>query len=282
MKLLKTHYHPDVENLDNKSVFTRLSSRGIAMHGDDILLLYTKRYDDYSLPGGGLELEEDKVKGMIREVQEETGAQNISNIQSFGIYEEYRPWHKPDYDIQHMISYCYTCDINKELSKAELESHEISNGMSALWINIHEAITHNKNTIASSNKKGLSIERETFLLELVVKKRDQNKSTNSTFTPKTNEQLNAEDPKRKKRRQATPEELNHPLHGVKLKEILERLVDRYGWEGLAQKVNIRCFKYNPNMKSSIGFLRKTRWAREYVEDVYMDMLEEDQKNTPCE
>ncbi|MDG1477525.1 MAG: VF530 family protein [Vicingaceae bacterium] len=100
----------------------------------------------------------------------------------------------------------------------------------------------------------------------------------NNFTPKSNEQLNAEDPKRKKRRQATPEELSHPLHGVKLKEILERVVERYGWDGMAQKVNIRCFKYNPNMKASIGFLRKTKWAREHVEDVYMDMLEEDQRN----
>ncbi|MGB0882001.1 MAG: VF530 family DNA-binding protein [Vicingaceae bacterium] len=108
-------------------------------------------------------------------------------------------------------------------------------------------------------------------------KNNEESAEDKTFTPKTNEQLNAENPKRKKRRQATPEELSHPLHGVKLKEILERLVERYGWEGLAQKVNIRCFKYNPNMKSSMGFLRKTKWAREHVEDVYMDMLEEDEK-----
>ena len=94
------------------------------------------------------------------------------------------------------------------------------------------------------------------------------------FKPITNDQLNEENPKRKERRQATAEELSHPLHGVKLKEILERLVERYGWEYLAKEVNIRCFKYNPNMKSSLGFLRKTKWAREHVEDVYMDMLEE--------
>lgn len=99
----------------------------------------------------------------------------------------------------------------------------------------------------------------------------------SDFTPKSNELLNDENPKRKERRQATAEELSHPLHGVKLKEILERLVDRYGWQYLAKEVNIRCFMYSPNMKSSLGFLRKTKWAREHVEDVYMDMLEEDKK-----
>ncbi len=97
-----------------------------------------------------------------------------------------------------------------------------------------------------------------------------------TFKPKTNEQLNNEKPIRKNRRQASEEEQNHPLHGVKLAEIVERLVTRYGWEYLGEQVNINCFKNNPSMKSSLGFLRKTRWAREHVEDVYMDMLEKDE------
>ena len=55
MQILKTHYHPDVKNLENKSIFTRLATRSIAIKGDTILLLYTKRYEDYSLPGGGLD-----------------------------------------------------------------------------------------------------------------------------------------------------------------------------------------------------------------------------------
>jgi len=94
------------------------------------------------------------------------------------------------------------------------------------------------------------------------------------FKPKTNEELNEKKPARRNRRQATEEELSNPLHGVKLAQILERLVDYYGWEYLGDRVNIRCFKYNPTMKSSLGFLRRTRWAREHVEDVYLDMLEE--------
>ncbi|WP_410016840.1 VF530 family DNA-binding protein [Tenacibaculum sp. HL-MS23] len=86
-----------------------------------------------------------------------------------------------------------------------------------------------------------------------------------------------ENPNRQNRRQATEEQLNNPLHGVKLAQLLERLVDHYGWEYLAERVNIRCFKHDPTMKSSLGFLRKTRWAREHVEDVYLDMLEEQQQ-----
>jgi ADP-ribose pyrophosphatase YjhB (NUDIX family) len=168
MQVLKTHYHPEVKNLDNKSIFTRLATRSIAIQDNTILLLYTARYEDYSLPGGGLDLGENKIEGMMRELSEETGAQNIKNIKPFGVYEEYRPWYKPDYDIQHMISYCYTCEINKELGASNLESYETKNGMKAIWINIHEAIKHNEKTMATSDKKGMSIERETFLLKLIA------------------------------------------------------------------------------------------------------------------
>jgi len=168
MRILKTHYDPDLKPHRDKTMFTRLCTRSIAIQGDEILLMYTARYDDYSLPGGGLDKDENEIVGMKRELSEETGAQNIQNIKPFGIYEEYRPWYKPDFDVQHMISYCYTCDIDRELGNSNLESYEIKNGMKALWINIHKAIAHNKITMANSNKKGMSIERETFLLELIA------------------------------------------------------------------------------------------------------------------
>jgi len=170
MQILKTHYHPEITSLENKTMFTRLATRSIAIQGNNILLLYTERYEDYSLPGGGLEDGEDKIAGMKRELIEETGAKNIQNIQSFGIYEEYRPWYNTDFEIQHMISYCYTSEIEEELGDCNLESYEINNGMKAQWINIHEAIKHNKKTMANSPKKGMSIERETFLLELIAEK----------------------------------------------------------------------------------------------------------------
>ena len=102
------------------------------------------------------------------------------------------------------------------------------------------------------------------------------KVSDAEFKPKTNEELNEARPARRNRRQATEEQLNNPLHGVKLAHILERLVAHYGWEYLGERVNIRCFMYNPTMKSSLGFLRKTRWAREHVEDLYLDMLKEEE------
>lgn len=61
----------------------------------------------------------------------------------------------------------------------------------------------------------------------------------------------------------------NPLHGKTLEIILNFLVKEYGWEYLGQKINIRCFNFDPSIKSSLTFLRKTPWARQKVEDLYV-------------
>ena len=63
---------------------------------------------------------------------------------------------------------------------------------------------------------------------------------------------------------------NDPLHGKTLKNILTELLDRFGWEQLAEEININCFKTNPSINSSLKFLRKTEWARKKVEKFYLD------------
>ena len=60
-----------------------------------------------------------------------------------------------------------------------------------------------------------------------------------------------------------------PLHGITLQAILTELVEQFGWDGLAQRIDIRCFKSDPSIKSSLTFLRKTPWAREKVEALYL-------------
>ncbi len=167
MRLLKSTQVTDLHTNVNHH-FTRKATRAIVLNGENILLLYTKRYHDYSLPGGGIDEGEDNVTGLIRELREETGAQNVTNVQAFGCYEEYRNWYKEDYDVMHMLSYCYTCDIDQELLAPEFEAHELQNGMQPLWMNIHQAIKHNEDVIKNSEKKGLSIERETYLLKRIV------------------------------------------------------------------------------------------------------------------
>ncbi|MFT6087214.1 MAG: hypothetical protein ACI9UD_002120 [Glaciecola sp.] len=62
---------------------------------------------------------------------------------------------------------------------------------------------------------------------------------------------------------------NNPLHGVKLQTIIEDLEEQYGWDGLAYRININCFKSDPSIKSSLKFLRRTPWARDKVERLYL-------------
>ena len=61
------------------------------------------------------------------------------------------------------------------------------------------------------------------------------------------------------------------LHGITLKEIMNSLVEHYGWEMLGEQIDIRCFTHDPSVKSSLKFLRKTPWAREKVEELYLEM-----------
>ncbi len=65
---------------------------------------------------------------------------------------------------------------------------------------------------------------------------------------------------------------NNPLHGIKLSDIMEYLVDHYGWEDLGEKIKINSFNTNPSIKSSLTFLRKTPWAREKVEQLYLKTM----------
>jgi len=177
MKLLRKFIHEDAKNLEDKKVYERVAARAVVVDGENILLLYTKRYDDYSFPGGGVDEGEDIEKGMVRELEEETGAKNIEILSEYGIYEEIKPIWKKEYDFIHMISHFYICDIHKELGESNLEDYEIKNGMDAKWVNIYEAITHNKAVIkAQPENIGLYIDRELYMLELVAREIIEKKS----------------------------------------------------------------------------------------------------------
>jgi uncharacterized protein (DUF2132 family) len=70
----------------------------------------------------------------------------------------------------------------------------------------------------------------------------------------------------------TPAQARNPLHGLTLEKIVTELADHYGWEDLGQRIAIRCFTHDPSVGSSLKFLRKTPWAREKVESLYLFML----------
>jgi uncharacterized protein (DUF2132 family) len=67
---------------------------------------------------------------------------------------------------------------------------------------------------------------------------------------------------------------NNPLHGVKLQEILEQLVKKYGYKELGQRIEVRCFLFDSTINSCLNFLRKTPWARAKIEELYIESLKE--------
>jgi uncharacterized protein (DUF2132 family) len=65
-----------------------------------------------------------------------------------------------------------------------------------------------------------------------------------------------------------------PLHGITLETIVKQLVERHGWQEMADRIPVRCFEFDPSVKSSLTFLRKTPWARQRVEDWFIEELPE--------
>ncbi len=74
-----------------------------------------------------------------------------------------------------------------------------------------------------------------------------------------------------------PAQPHNPLHGLTLQHIVEALVDHYGWAELGERVPLRCFTHDPSVSSSLRFLRKTPWAREKVEGLYLFTLRESRR-----
>jgi uncharacterized protein (DUF2132 family) len=67
------------------------------------------------------------------------------------------------------------------------------------------------------------------------------------------------------------QQINNPLHGVTLEQMVNSLVEFYGWDELGKRIDIRCFNNDPSVKSSLKFLRKAPWARKQVEALYLAM-----------
>ena len=74
-------------------------------------------------------------------------------------------------------------------------------------------------------------------------------------------------------------QLHNPLHGLTLEAIVTALAEGYGWDGLAERIPVRCFSHEPSVASSLKFLRKTPWARDKVEGLYLFMLREQKRRS---
>lgn len=166
MQLLKKVIHPHIESFDGK-IFKRVSARGVIEKNGKILLMYTKRYNDYTFPGGGVDSEEHLHEGLKRELLEETGAVDVKILKEIGFIEDFRSHPKEDFDLIQEFSYFYLCKV-ETFSEVQLEDYEIKNGMEHVWIDINEAIAHNKKVIEEKAQSlGLSIVRETDAMEII-------------------------------------------------------------------------------------------------------------------
>lgn len=86
------------------------------------------------------------------------------------------------------------------------------------------------------------------------------------------------DPPGKPAVKPAPQQPHNPLHGKTLEAIVTELAQHYGWDGLAQRIPVRCFALEPSVASSLKFLRKTPWARSKVESLYLFMLREQRRS----
>lgn len=167
MKLLKELIHPELATREGR-ILRRHAARGIVLREEKILLLFTERYNDFSLPGGGIDEGEDITVALARELEEETGARDVRVKHHYGFIEEYRPHWKPEYDLMHMTSHFFVCDVAPKLAEVRMEDYEVANGMKPTWVSVSEAMKHNRQVMARQEKTmGQSIQRETFMLEKI-------------------------------------------------------------------------------------------------------------------
>jgi len=168
MSLLFTVTHPD-RAAPCGQLTRREAVRAVVADGADLLLLYTRRYDDYSFPGGGVAEGEDAEACLLRELQEETGAADVTIKRYLGYVDELRPDRRDSPDTMLMRSHFYECSVGRELGQCSPEDYELANGMVAVWVNGRTALAHNEALLDTRPRNmGLSIYRETQMLRYVL------------------------------------------------------------------------------------------------------------------
>ncbi len=168
MSLIFTFNHPDLAP-DTGKVLERQAARAVVIDGDDLLLLYTRRYDDYSFPGGGLGPGESTQDCLLRELREETGATGVRVGDYLGYVDEMRPWGRDGFDTMSMRSHFYLCRADRVLGASAPETYEVANGMVPVWLDIGAAVAHNEAVLRSRpGSMGMSIHRETQMLKYVA------------------------------------------------------------------------------------------------------------------
>ena len=147
----------------------REAVRAVIADGPDLLMLYTRRYDDYSFPGGGVSEGEHNEACLLRELQEETGAARVAIERYLGYVDELRPDRRDSPNTMLMRSHFYACTADRVLGTSSPEAYELANGMAAVWVNGRSALAHNEALLRSKPQNmGVSIYRETQMLRHIL------------------------------------------------------------------------------------------------------------------
>jgi len=162
------------ENLDPQSINlkTRDTVRGVILDGDEVLLIFSKMFNDYTFPGGGCKANEDKMDALRRELKEEVGIDDFRVIDELGYVEEYK-YGLNNQDMSygyHQVSYFYLIEVIKSSEAAPLE-REMIQGNEPVMIRIKDAIEHNQLVMRDENHSVLGmktvLQREIKVLEVL-------------------------------------------------------------------------------------------------------------------
>lgn len=157
MKIIKELKEENIKNID----IYRKAARGIILNKNKALMIYSRYFNDYSFPGGGLEKNEDILDTLKREVLEETGY-IVSDIKEYGLIIETKEMFNKNY---YQENYYFLCKGNR-VTNPDLEDYEIEYGYKPLWIDLKKAYNHNLNTL--KNKYSMAIKRENEIIEKLL------------------------------------------------------------------------------------------------------------------
>ena len=158
----------DLKDYDGLSeLYVRPSSRAIIIKDGKVALVYSKKYDYYKFPGGGINEREDKVDALIREVKEETGLQVIEHtIKEYG--KVLRIQKSEENKIFYQENYYYLCDVEQKLANQNLDEYESDEGFTLVFVHPTNAIKKNYNGNHPIFRK-IMIDRDAKVLELLIK-----------------------------------------------------------------------------------------------------------------
>lgn len=170
MKMISNVIYEDIKLVPNKS---RKTVRGIIINEDnEVLLLYSKKFNDYTFPGGGLKEDEDHVEALSRELREEIGAKIVKVLDSVGYIDEIRYGISGSNSVYKQRSYYYLCMIG-DIAKPNYQKRELDQGLEAKWVKIDDAINHNsivlKDNLHQANGLKTVLLREEKVLKYIKK-----------------------------------------------------------------------------------------------------------------